>query len=164
MPFLGKGLWTIPPHVILNRKFIQSTKKTGINAVKRVKRIENNPEERTSYNNTQTILQAFKEETIKEAKKFAKKPVSPQEQMSKELDLKVRIISNDPTLSPNEKTDQVLALEKEAKIIATDNALAKKLATTAKCRLIGETMGKYWMNSAKLQVPKEVMTKLCKLL
>jgi hypothetical protein len=25
-------------------------------------------------------------------------------------------------------------------------------------------MGKYWMNSAKLQVPKEVMTKLCKLL
>ena len=161
-PFIGKGRWSIPLHLLKNRKVIREIKNIGMAYEGKINESRTQPlDRRTSENNPQSLFTDLKTKITSFACDFAKKETP-------RLDAKINLskeqlkgVLNGQEDTPIEEIQAIAAAIKE-KIHQLESLRHTKIQDNlaAKSRLENETIGKFWIQMNKEKAPQDTIQML----
>ncbi|KAF5373439.1 hypothetical protein D9615_009490 [Tricholomella constricta] len=153
-PWIGKGRWSIPHHVLNDKMYKAKAKEIGIKALREVEELM---DERSESKNPQTIFKAFKSELLDFARLRDKTIVPRIERQLRDLQTALHRVNNDPLLETDEL--QIASAEIETKMRALEQKrhLDKRKQSMIRNRLEGETICKYWTTSNKVAKPRDMI-------
>ena len=154
MPFIGKGRWAIPVSLLKN-KWLKT--KTQELARKLQDEVQLPPE---TGNSPQEALKTFKKEVVELFRTYQRthqpKLSSAIKSLQKELENK----ADEPGLSPDEIQLQSALLTERIEALERKRRDGAKMLSSARNRLEGETLSKYWVRSAKENTPRDTIRAL----
>ena len=157
-PFIGKGRWSIPLHLIKNRKVIQRVEELGTQLEKDIEAVMG--EARTAGTNPQTVFHTFKKLLVKQIRDFSRVETPKMDAQITNLkkDLRTTLNNTQDTL----EEIQAKAAHVEERIKQLETLRHKKIRDNlaAKCRLENETISKLWVNMNKERRPRDTITTL----
>ncbi|RDB23311.1 Transposon TX1 uncharacterized protein [Hypsizygus marmoreus] len=156
-PFIGKGRWTIPLHLLKDRKLIQEIEKMGIDLQEKI-----DGAERTEMVNPQTLFKEFKDGLVKAAKERSKTFIAPIDQKIRKLQLQLKLITRDTTLSEDEMSISSALIEEELKRLEQKRFTSTRAHVTANNQVNAEVIGKYWSNMNRMKTPRDTIQRLKK--
>ncbi|EPT02323.1 hypothetical protein FOMPIDRAFT_1101618, partial [Fomitopsis schrenkii] len=142
-PFIGKGRWVMPAHIMLDQQYIEEIIKLGKEAIEEAQRTLNLT--RTRERNPQKVLKQFKTEAAQRAKERLKRRVPVLKAAIKTLKDTLMGIQGDPSFAEDANLqeeaakvqDDIVALERRR------HGQAQAL-TNSKYALNREVPSKYW--------------------
>ena len=156
-PLIGKGRWTIPDHVVKDKKLAKNMKTRGQDALAKLEALAGS---RTAEVNPQKILYEFKTSVLKEARQRQKDiTVSMTRQTSSLQSRRDRLI-NDETVDTEEKKIQLAHLTEALMSLEKSRHAKARSSVATRNRLEGETICKYWTSINKESKPCDVIYSL----
>ncbi|KAJ7077990.1 Endonuclease/exonuclease/phosphatase, partial [Mycena belliarum] len=158
MPFIGKGRWVLPLHLLKDKTVMDKVYALGKETEARLEAAKIN---RTAEENPQTIFKQFKDQIGSLFRDRAKVVIPKMEQEIKEMNKKLNNILNNPNMGEEERKTESAALQ--AKIDATERTRNAKIRdnTAARVRLEGEsTATKFWTSMNKEKKPRDTTSSL----
>jgi ribonuclease HI/exonuclease III len=154
LPYVGKGRWMIPAHLLKNKKFLKEVQQLSIKLEKEIELIGTS---RSDYNNPQILFKKFKDEVIKAAKKGAKILASMAQKQMQYNQQQLGEILNNPSI--NEEDKQILSMQLEEKLAQAEKSRhqAARAQVAARNKLEGETISKYWTQTTKGKTPRDTI-------
>ncbi|KAI0659859.1 Endonuclease/exonuclease/phosphatase, partial [Cubamyces menziesii] len=152
-PFVGKGRWVMPKHLLSDVKMKEEMKRLAANMIRDMEAIV----ERTTECNAQTIYQTFKKDLGKAARSRAKEKVPKMQKQIEALREDLRATLNPPNGEPGEDGTEGEREEKRREHAAYLQDRLEKLekrrfevarkTVAAKQQMYQETMTKQWARS-----------------
>ncbi|KAF5375493.1 hypothetical protein D9615_009178 [Tricholomella constricta] len=158
-PWVGKGRWSIPNHVLKDKLFRATVRKEGLKTVEDLEQIQHT---RTHEKNPQTVFANFKAEMMQLARQRDKAIIPKIDRQLRELQDALDRVNNDTTSEDDDR--RVASAEIEAKIRALNQRKHqdKRKSAAARNRLEGETICKYWTSTNKASKPRDMIMELKK--
>lgn len=157
LPYLGKGRWTMPMHLLKDKQLLDDIENDGIHLEDQ---IERNKYRRTEVDNPQTFFKTFKDQLIVKCKKKAKtamcKIIQEIQCLQKELDLTL----NNPLSTMDEKKWSAAILQERISKLELQRHTKTRATTAVRNRLEGETISKYWSQINKENTPRDTILQL----
>ncbi|KAJ7574605.1 Endonuclease/exonuclease/phosphatase, partial [Mycena floridula] len=159
-PRVGRGRWTIPHHIMKDKKLLQEVKAIGRKAIDKIEHLQNLEAEWSAGYNTQTIYEEFKEDLRKIARKRAK-AVMPrlQRQIEDLADERERIL-NDKELSKESKMEESGKIEDRLRELTEKKHRKIRASVRFRNQIEGETMTKSWTRNGKEKKPRDFIYNL----
>ncbi|PPQ81141.1 hypothetical protein CVT26_011105, partial [Gymnopilus dilepis] len=162
-PYVGKGRWSMPMHMLKNKKALTYIKDAGRKMEFELRHgMGHDDERRTDASNAQTIFANFKKETMKYVRELSKIESSKLDTEIKSLNSKLSMVLNDDTMELGEK--QIAADTLEELIVQRERIKHMKIRDNiaTRSRLEGETISKFWIQINKENTPRDTITMLRK--
>ncbi|KAF5371875.1 hypothetical protein D9615_009582 [Tricholomella constricta] len=157
-PWVGKGRWSIPHHVLRDKLFRARVQQEGRKALEEINTITS----RTELKNPQTIYNTFKSEILLLARQRDKAIIPRIDRRLRELQNSLDKINNDQTNEEDEKRIASAEIETKMRALQQRKHQNKRQTAAARNRLEGETICKYWTTANKESKPRDMIYALRK--
>lgn len=158
-PFIGKGRWSLPLHLLKDKPLMEQIEKMGIELVDQM--------ERSKFNcpadlNPQTLFKNFKDTITHKCRDHAKVKIPIMDKKIRELQSSLDLTLNNPNLPENERALAGAIIQERICTLEQKRHSKARLSTAARNRLEGETISKYWSQLNKAKTPRDTITALKK--
>ncbi|KAI0081461.1 DNase I-like protein, partial [Panus rudis PR-1116 ss-1] len=146
-PFIGPGRWSIPPFLLEDKEFRKQIYELGGKLATEAEQLITGQQLRSEEQNLQNLFINFKSEVIVRAEECAKVAGPKIKRQLTKLRKEVHKLSKIPegmTELPQATIDNINIINKRITDLEVKRHQRAKLTTTARYRLEGETMSKYW--------------------
>ncbi|TFY56439.1 hypothetical protein EVJ58_g7641 [Rhodofomes roseus] len=159
-PYVGKGRWSIPLHLMNDINFQREAKIMGNRALTKAKRYTDNGD-RDAHNNPQLVLSEYKKNIVTLARNIMKKKAPKLDAAIKKLTTDINRIQSLPSYTE----DPLLLTEADVlldRIIQLERKRYQHIreATTARYALNAEAISKYWSSINKEKKPRDIIYSL----
>ncbi|KAF5376294.1 hypothetical protein D9615_008538 [Tricholomella constricta] len=158
-PWIGKGRWSIPAHILKDKIFIKTMKSEGRKAIVEAGRLKDT---RTAESNPQTVYAAFKSKIMQTARQRDKAIIPKIEKQLREFQDALSRVHEDESLDEDEKAIAAADIESKTRSLQQRKHDNKRKRTAVRNRLEGETICKYWTKSNKEAKPRDLIYALRK--
>ncbi|KAJ7266032.1 Endonuclease/exonuclease/phosphatase, partial [Mycena rebaudengoi] len=160
-PTIGHGRWVWPAHILKDKTLTKYIHVRGMKLQSDLEEVER-AAVRDPHHNIQTIWRDFKNDICAEARERSKIVVPGLLKDIAELELKLKVIVNDQTVSQEERVlSGAVITEKLAKLQMRRHSNSR-MSAQVKNRLEGEIIGRYWSSINKSKKPRELISRLKK--
>lgn len=156
IPFVGKGRWTMPLHLLKNKKLLKTLTTLGIHFEQHLA----NMPQRSQTQNAQTLFKDFKNSILAESKKVAKISLSHEDKCIQELEVRLTEIQNDATLPETERILLTASLQNELDSHSTTRRSKREWRSKANHFANGERLCKEWTSANKPKTPRDTIYEL----
>jgi ribonuclease HI/exonuclease III len=153
-PFIGKGRWTIPLHLLKNKTLldeIQSLARTLEQNLNREKT------QRTERMNPQTLFKNFKDNIILKARKLAKVAIPKINIEIKKLESELKSVLNAQNTDEQDKILSGISLQEQIENLEKIKHHNTRSQMDIRNKLEGETISKYWTQLNKAKTPRDTI-------
>ncbi|KAH9928614.1 Endonuclease/exonuclease/phosphatase [Fomitopsis serialis] len=159
-PFIGKGRWSMPTHLIEDNEFMDEMRTLGKSVMKEMRTACNN-EAALHSSPIQRLHRLFKEEVRKRAREHLKKK-SPrlQTELKRLRDHVQEIESRNTYQSSSELQNDSAVLHNRICDLEKKRHALSKLTTTARYVLNAERVTKYWSEVNREKKPRDIIYNL----
>lgn len=162
-PFVGKGRWPWPLHLLNNRKLIQTVKELAFTAQKKMERWKENNSAAQHLNvgtSIQAIWMSLKLEIVKAAKDKSKTMIAPLDRKIRHLERSIKMTLNNEMLDENERMMTAGILGEELKLTLEQKQNGGMDVTWANIHMYSETIYHQWSNQNKERRPRDIISRL----
>jgi ribonuclease HI/exonuclease III len=159
-PTIGKGRWTLPTHMLKNKKVLKALAARGMRLQADLERLRHEQQDRETMN-PQRLWQSFKDDIRMIAKRMAKETHHKINSRVNKLEQDIKSIASNPNLDTDDN------LKTNEAFLANELAhLEKKLAKQRKDNLAaeltahGEKLGGIWSAINKEKKPRDLIRRL----
>ncbi|KZP21142.1 DNase I-like protein [Athelia psychrophila] len=145
MPFIGKGRWSMPIHLLKNKKFLTMRDMSTIN-------------ERTEENNVQHTFERFKHELATNARNLAKAITPKINKDIERLEEEVKTALNEEDKTERDTITEAGILERQLDELKRSKHAASRMTVKVKDKIFGETITSEWTSGNKERTPRDVIT------
>ncbi|RXW11242.1 hypothetical protein EST38_g14613, partial [Candolleomyces aberdarensis] len=153
-PFIGKGRWEIPNHLLEHKDFTKEIHNLCTSAIKKIEQISAH---RTQHNNPQLIFYDLKKEIIAFAKKLNQSTAPKIQNKINELRTELSETLNNHNINDLNRALKATKLEEEIRQTETKRHNQLRLAIHTKYHLENETIGKTWIQANKEKKPRDTL-------
>ncbi|KAJ7252020.1 Endonuclease/exonuclease/phosphatase [Mycena rebaudengoi] len=158
MPFIGKGRWVLPLHLLKDRKIMDRIAETTKECAHRINMCKNN---RSEEENPQAILEKYIEETCSLFRDRAKVVIPKMDKDISEMKNKLKKTLNDPLIGEDERQIESSTLQEKIDALEAKRHMKIRDNTAASNRLHGEsTATKHWTQTNKARAPRDTISSL----
>ena len=157
MPYIGKGRWAIPVNLlknkILKKKVQELAKQMQLDSTM-------TPPGTATTADPQRALKTFKKKVVETFREYQRTHQPKLENAIKSLQKELEDKANTPGLTADEIQEQSGLLAERIEALEKKRRDGARLLGSARNRLEGETMTKYWARSAKESTPRDTIRAL----
>lgn len=161
-PFMGKGRWTMPSHLLTDEEMKKSMRELGEELIRSLASMR----ERTSATNPQTLYHDFKNALTSAARKRAKEKIPRLQKRLANLRADLHATLN-PTLNTGTRVEDAEEVQRHAAILQQRIDFLEQKLFTGRRRMVAskhwaqsETMCKYWTKPNVAPLPSIVIPEL----
>ena len=155
MPYLGKGRWAIPINLLKNKFLKEKTLELAMQLQGDVDQAAWSPR-----SDPQLALKKFKTEIVELYRDYQRTHQPKLENAIKSLQKELENKANEPGLTSEEIELQALLITERIDALEKKRKDGMRLLSSARNRLEGETISKYWVRSAKECTPRNTIRAL----
>jgi len=157
MPYLGKGRWAIPIRLLKNQMLKKQTQQLAWELQNKVRA---SIREGCKIKNPQQVLKTFKSNIVETYHKHQRSIQPRIINTIKMLEKGVRETMNSATLTKDEINIEVNLINERIEALERKRRDEAYITGTARNWLVGETMSKHWVKSAKENTPRDTIRSL----
>ncbi|KAK0477678.1 hypothetical protein IW261DRAFT_1420950 [Armillaria novae-zelandiae] len=159
-PYVGKGRWTMPLHLLKNGKAIKEVE----DVVKAMATgIQDTAGKRTESENPQMIYAKGKEKIIKILQKYARCSIPIKKARMEQLQAELDAMLQDDTTDEDSQLLSAAILQQKIQQIRQEINDRRRMTNMVKARLEMETISKYWLKIGNPKKPRDTIQKLQRL-
>jgi len=158
-PKTGPGRWSIPAHLIYDSVLIKYIVEKGKEALDKIDESKNH---RTDTTNPQVIYAKFKEDIMVMARKRERATVPKLILEIHKCEHELDIINNNKDKSEAERSIESKIQSQKLTVLKRKQHPKTRNAIAVKNRIEGETMTRSWIQSNKMEKPRDVIYALRK--
>jgi hypothetical protein len=158
-PQTGPGRWCIPTHLIYNSILIKYIAEKGKEALQN---IDENKSNRTDATNPQVIYAKFKEDIMNMARKRERAIIPKLILEIRKCENELDVINNNKVKSDEERSIKSKIQSQKLIALKRKQHLKTRSAIAVKNRIEGETMTRSWIQSNKMEKPRDIIYALRK--
>ncbi|KZP24557.1 DNase I-like protein [Athelia psychrophila] len=151
LPHIGRGRWSMPIHLLKNKKFLDMTQEMGLKLQNDMRNIN----ERSEEINVQHMFESFKTDLAKRARNIAK-AITPQINKDIEkLEEDVQMAVNREDKSEKDTVTEAGILERRLDELKRGKHAASRMTVKVKDKIFGETVSTEWTSANKDRKPRD---------
>ena len=156
LPFVGKGRWSLPLHLIKDKSLMSQINQLGLALQSDIALCSNH---RTQETNPQTLFKTFKDNITSAARKQAKMTLPKVKTTIRNLQSHLQhTLNNDD--NEFHQIESSVAIQEKITMLTTSHHQKTRASTAARNRLEGETISKYWSSINNPVTPRDTMFSL----
>ena len=157
-PFIGRGRWALPLHLVSDDVFLDQVMSLGSQALQKAKSITDQPDSRSSTNNPQIIYHTLKSDVRTLAQRLLKERTP---RLRNTIDKLLRQIDKLQSKPVNEMTtaivDEIAFAQDRLRSLLKTQLNETRSISMAKYISNGERISKYWSKVNKEYKPRDVL-------
>lgn len=155
-PYIGKGRWTMPQHLLLDQEFMKRVTHLGATAMQKARRLSK-ATERSEADNPQTVLKMFKEQVREAARAQLKRRVPMLRREIARMEILRDEVQNAPGFADDRHAQaEASAIQQRLLELESRRHGNTRLATATHYELNAERTSKYWSAVNKARKPRDL--------